>query len=163
MTVDQQVEYMGKIEREIAIPLERRIDALKEELQKAKAELDQRSKSADRMTRDAESRIDRATAVIQRHAGGDWKQLVLVLGSAVTGLAIGYYLQKNMDSRIPLFAFIGGGVALTGVLMPDLHWSVRSSLGVLGAMAAGGSVLYVVEVAYLKQPAPATPPEGVMA
>ena len=27
--------------------------------------------------------------------------------------------------------------------MPDLHWSVRSSLGVLGAMAAGGSVLYV--------------------
>ena len=125
------------IERErSAVETER--DELRESLSRAQIEL-AREREA---TREVQGAFRDAGSALTRRLGGDWKELTLLLASAVIGLGIGYWIQRSLDKRIPWVALGGVGLVATGAVIKT-RWSIRGSLIVGGGMLAAGSTVYV--------------------
>ena len=145
----------GAIEEEDEI--EARMLELEQQISEQNASL---TAANDELTRaHAEARqvgdyLGRMNATVERRAGGDWKEIALLLASSAVGLGLGYVLQKTMDKRIPWVALAGVGLVAAGVVIRT-RWSVRGSMVVGGAMLAGGSTIYVLTM-------PATEDPGVM-
>ena len=131
---------------------DRKIRDLQEQLSTEKSKLDATSKDlnaaneklaqVDDATREIGDFLGRANRAIEARAGGDWKELVLLLGSSALGLGLGYYVQRILDKRIPWVALVGVGVAVAGFAVRS-RWSIRGSLLVGGTTLAGGSAFYV--------------------
>ena len=136
-------------------------DALRDEVEVVEAKLEQEAAvAAETMvaggieeSRQLAEHLGAMNRAVETRLGGDWKELSLLLGSAIAGLALGYWFQKTLDRRIPWVGLAGVGVIAGGAVIRT-RWSVRGSMMVGGAMLAGGSAVYVMTLPELA-PAPA--------
>ncbi len=127
---------------------------LRSKLNRAEAELARISESHNSVTQQATSAMARANSMLDQRLGGDWKEIGLVLTSALGGLALGYFVQKYIDLRAPVLALGGVGVAALGIAV-ERDWSVRSAFVIGGGMMAAGSTLFVFTTS---DPAPVIAP-----
>ncbi|MCB9749497.1 MAG: hypothetical protein H6713_05755 [Myxococcales bacterium] len=146
-------EHVMSVEQAIGEGYQRKVGELQRELRKAQKEAEERAKEADQLktqnaivVRDATEQLRRADAWVAQAAGGDWKQLTLVIGGAVSGFALGYYIQRAANVRVPFMSLLGVALLGTGMLMPRWHWSSRLALASSGALMGVGSVMYVLTV-----------------
>ncbi len=147
------VDHIESIEQSVSEGWERKVSELRSELKKAQAEAEQRKAEVEALKsqnavvlHDAKEQLIRADRYVAQAAGGDWKQLTLVIGGAVSGFALGYYIQKALDIRVPVTALAGGVAFFAGMLMPQRHWSTRLALASGGALMAVGGVTYIFSV-----------------
>ena len=159
-------EHVMSVEQAIGEGYERKVGDLQRELRKAQKEAEERDKEVQQLkaqnaivVRDATEQLQRADAWVAQAAGGDWKQLTLVIGGAVSGFALGYYIQKATDVRVPFMSLLGVALFGAGMFMPRWHWSTRLALASSGALMGVGSVMYVLTVP--SEPEPATAQGGV--
>ena len=89
-----------------------KIDAAKLQRAKSKLERELLDKAAtieayEASTMQVRDTVRQAGQALDSRLGGDWKELALVMTSAVGGLASGYLLQRAVDLRVPVFALAG--------------------------------------------------------
>ena len=84
-------EHVMSVEQAIGEGYERKVGDLQRELRKAQKEAEERDKEVQQLkaqnaivVRDATEQLQRADAWVAQAAGGDWKQLTLVIGGAVS-------------------------------------------------------------------------------
>ena len=143
-----------------------KIDAAKLQRAKSKLERELLDKAAtieayEASTMQVRDTVRQAGQALDSRLGGDWKELALVMTSAVGGLASGYLLQRAVDLRVPVFALAGTVLIGAGALARQ-GWAVRGALIVGGATMAGGSTVYLLTRPDGTQAAPPVtpPPQG---
>ncbi|MCB9652518.1 MAG: hypothetical protein H6729_00100 [Deltaproteobacteria bacterium] len=163
-------EHVSSVENAISEAYERQLGDARRELKRVQGDLASANEELSKLksqnqaiVADTTRQLQDAHAIVQQTFGGDWKDLVLVFGSMISGFALGWWIQRTFDARVPWMSIIGVGLAGAGMFGKGWSLTTRASLIVGGGGIALGSVVH----AFIVEPEPQAPvsappvPQGV--
>ena len=144
-------EHVASVEQAIAQGFQRKIGNLKSELKEAQerlkeatAELDEARSQKAVVVEQTTRELARARTIMADTVGGNWMDLLLVIGSIAGGITLGYYIQRAVDLRAPWVAIGGLTIVGVGLIKRDWQGPARSGTVALGASLAAGAVVFTM-------------------